>query len=179
MRNKIKIILLCFFLSLIIPINIYGEDDVKTVRVGWFESDLFQEGTSDDEEKSGYAYNYLRKISNYTSWKYEYVYGDWSTLYKMLCDGEIDVMAGMSYTEEREEYMFFPSEAMETDKYYLYKRISNISIVSSDLSSFDGKKLGLLENNRISDFALEWIEEKNVNLETIYFDSFESLHEAF
>ncbi len=151
----------------------------KVVRVGWFQSDLFQEGTSDDEPKSGYAYDYIRKLANYTDWEYEYVYGDWSELYDMLCDGEIDFMAGMSETEEREELMLFPEEAMEEDHYYLYKRANDKSMKSSDLSSFDGKKIGLLRDNRISDFAEEWIEENNVNIQVIYYDSFEKLDADF
>ena len=155
-----------------------SQSDNKTVRVGWFESDLFQEG-AEGEPKSGYSYNYLRKLSNYASWNYEYVYGDWSDLYDKLCRGEIDFMAGMSYSEERASLMLFPDQAMETDKYYLYKHSGDSSIVSSDLSTFDGKKIGLLRNNRISEFAESWIEARGVNAQTIYYDTFDSLHAAF
>jgi signal transduction histidine kinase/CheY-like chemotaxis protein len=154
-------------------------ENIQIVRVGWFQSDLFQEGTSDDEQKSGYAYDYLRKLSNYTNWKYEYVYGDWSELYEMLCRGEIDLMAGMSMTDERKSLMLFPNSAMETDEYYIYKRADDSSIKSSDTASFEGKKIGLLHNNRISDFAEDWVNENNINAEIIYFDSFDVLHEAF
>ena len=45
----------------------------KTVRVGWYQSDMFQEGTADDQIKKGYCYDYLQKVSGYTNWKYEYV----------------------------------------------------------------------------------------------------------
>ena len=48
----------------------------KTVRVGWYIEELFQEGSTDAEPKSGYSYDYLRKVADYTSWKYEYVYGE-------------------------------------------------------------------------------------------------------
>ena len=154
-------------------------ENIQIVRVGWFQSDLFQEGTSDDEQKSGYSYDYLRKLSNYTNWKYEYVYGEWSELYEMLCRGEIDLMAGMSITEERKSLMLFPNSAMETDEYYLYKRADDSSIKSSDTTSFQGKKIGLLHNNRISDFAEDWVNENNIDAEIIYFDSFDVLHEAF
>ena len=164
----------------LMPTSAFAADDEnEVVRVGWFQSDLFQEGTTDDEPKSGYSYSYLRKLADYTSWKYEYVYGDWAELYDKLCQGEIDVMAGMSLTEERQQLMFFPDEPMETDRYYLYKHSDDSTINSSSLSSFNGKKIGLLKNNRISDFAEDWAANKNVGVQLIYFDSFDELHEAF
>ncbi len=175
-------ILLFIVLALALMIsagNDVGESELKTVRVGWFQSDLFQEGTSDDEPKSGFAYDYLRALTNYTTWEYEYVYGDWAELYDMLCRGEIDFMAGMSETDERRELMLFPDSPMETDEYYLFKSADDDTIQTGNPASFNGKHFGLLRNNRISDFTLEWIEKNNVEAEIIWFDSFDDLHTAF
>ncbi len=74
--------------------------------------------------------------------------------------------------------MLFPSSSMGTDQYYLYKNGDDNSITISDLSSFDGKKIGLVKNNRLSDFALDWINGNNVDVETVYFDSLDSLNNA-
>ena len=64
-----------------------GKDkNLKTVRVGWYQSDMFQEGISDNEIKRGYCYDYLQKVSDYTSWEYEYVYGNWTELFRMLME---------------------------------------------------------------------------------------------
>ena len=49
----------------------------QVIRVGYYQSHNFQEGMSDEEMKSGYSYEYLQNIANYTGWTYEYVYGDW------------------------------------------------------------------------------------------------------
>ena len=54
------------------------EENEKIVRVGWYQSDMFQEGISDEQIKSGYCYDYLQKVSDYTNWEYEYVYGSWT-----------------------------------------------------------------------------------------------------
>ncbi len=183
MRKLLRPVL-CFIFALIMIVpaspSVYAaENEAKVVRVGWFISDLFQEGDNDDEPKSGYAYDYLRKLTDYTSWEYEYVYGDWSDLYERLCKGEIDFMAGMSLTEERKKLMLFPSSPMETDEYYLFKRSDDESINLGDLSSFEGKKIGLLRNNRISDFAEAWLSTNDVSAERIYFETFDDLHAAF
>lgn len=76
----IKIIagLFCFFLILVsfCPITaMAAEAEQKTVRVGYYVNDFFQEGASEDDVKSGYGYEYLRKVAYYSGWKYEYVYG--------------------------------------------------------------------------------------------------------
>ena len=151
----------------------------KIVRVGWYQSDMFQEGTGDDQIKSGYCYDYLQKVADYTSWEYEYVYGSWTELFRMLQRGEIDCLGGVSITEERKKTMLFPDFAMGTDQYYLYKKNNDDSISPSDLSTFTGKKVGGIRDNQITALTLNWMEEKNVDLEIVYFDSFEEQEEAF
>ena len=37
----------------------------QTVRVGWFQRDMFQEGSSESQPKSGYGYDYLQKMADY------------------------------------------------------------------------------------------------------------------
>lgn len=69
--------------------------------------------------RTGYCYEYERKIAAYTDWKYEYVEGSWVELLQMLENSEIDMLGGVSYTEERSEKMLFSSYAMGTQEYYL------------------------------------------------------------
>lgn len=171
-------VLFCFFEGIAVHAQGY-EENQKTVRVGWYQSDMFQEGTSDDQIKRGYCYDYLQKVSDYTNWEYEYVYGNWTELFRMLQRGEVDCLGGISVTEERKETMLFPDTAMGTDQYYLYKNIDDVSISPTDLSTFAGKKVGGIRDNQITAFTLEWMREKDVNLEVIYFDSFEEQEKAF
>ena len=67
-----------------------------TVKVGYYENEVFEEGAEEGAIKTGYAYEYYRKISEYTGWKYEYVYGDFNSLYDKLLNGEIDMLAGLA-----------------------------------------------------------------------------------
>lgn len=41
-------------------------DGVKVVRVGYYENEVFQEGAGDGKIRTGYAYKYYRKLSEYT-----------------------------------------------------------------------------------------------------------------
>ena len=151
----------------------------KTVRVGWYQSSLFQTGRTDEEEKSGYSYDYLQAVSDYTTWNYQYVYGDWSELMDMLENGEIDFLAGVSITQERQQKMLFPDTAMGTEMYYLCKRSDDTSISAGNLLTLNGKKIGLIANNLMSAYARKWITKNGINLEIVDFDGFDSLTEAF
>ena len=101
MAVVVTVLLVCLF-----PLNVDAKEDNKTVKVGWYYSKGFQEGGSDDEYKSGYAYEYLQHIANYTGWEYEYVYGSWGELYDGLLNGDIDILCGMSYAKERASIIF-------------------------------------------------------------------------
>lgn len=48
----------------------------EKVRVGYYENEVFQEGAKEGSVKTGYAYEYYQKLSEYTGWRYEYVYGE-------------------------------------------------------------------------------------------------------
>ena len=86
-----------FFFRIIIPIifvlmtagsicgKVCAEDtDAPTVRIGYYENEVFQEGAAEGAVKTGYAYEYYRKLSEYTGWRYDYVYGSFADLYQML-----------------------------------------------------------------------------------------------
>ena len=88
-------------LTLMYPVSATAEDTgAETVRVGYYENEVFQEGASEGAVKNGYAYEYYRKLSEYTGWKYEYVYGSFSDMYQMLLDGDIDLLAGLAFKED-------------------------------------------------------------------------------
>lgn len=81
----------------------YGEEEV--IRVGY----PIQEGLTEKDENgnySGYTYEYLQEVAQYTGWNYEFVEvpgtGDeqLTTLLTMLEQGKIDLMGSILYSEE-------------------------------------------------------------------------------
>lgn len=104
--------LLCLVLCALclLPASAPAENGVKVIRVGWYETPFNRKDSVG--RRTGYAYEYQRKIAAYTGWKYEYVEGTWSELLQMLRDGRIDLLSDVSYTEERAEEMLFSSIPM-------------------------------------------------------------------
>ena len=72
----------------------------------------FRKEPDDSAAKSGYSYEYIQKVASYTGWRYQYVYGEWKDLYEKLKTGEIDLMAGISYDDDRVNSMLFPEYEM-------------------------------------------------------------------
>lgn len=148
-----------------------------TVRIGYYENEVFQEGASANTPKTGYAYEYYRKLSEYTGWQYEYIYGDFNTLYHMFLNGDIDMIAGLAYLEEREQLMYYPDLPMGSTNYYLIKKDSAVDITATP-SSLSGKRIGTM-NGAMETILADWLEENGVKAEIIVFPSYDDLFLAF
>ena len=121
--GKLPAILLCIAAAvLFVSLNPLAETgDDETVRVGYYENEVFQEGAGQGIEKTGYAYEYYRKISEYTGWRYDYIYGDYGDLYEKLENGEIDLLAGLAFTDERAGVIGYPDLPMGSETFQLIK----------------------------------------------------------
>lgn len=97
-------LILCIMILLPIPVSAQ-EDRSKVVRVGWYEGTY--NTTGPDGQRRGYSYEYQQAVAAHTGWKYEYVEGSWAELMNMLKNGQIDLLGGISYAEERSTSMLF------------------------------------------------------------------------
>lgn len=170
-------LVVCFFSGFLMNDIPVFADDNKTVRVGYYENEIFQEGSGEGVVKSGYAYEYYRKMSEYTGWKYEYIYGTYAELYKQLIDGKIDLLAGLARTDEREEIIAYPDAPMGSGLYNLIKHDFDNS-VTSDPASFEGRKIGVLDSilvNALNDY----LKDQEVSADIVLYDDYVSLFEDF
>ena len=153
------------------------ENDSKTVRVGYYENEVFQEGARNDAVKAGYAYEYYRKLAEYTGWEYEYVYDDFSTLYQKLLDGDIDLLAGLAFKEDRAAFIGYPSAPMGNETYTLVKHDTDAETTINP-DSLNGKKIGVL-NSAIAATLNRYLNGQQIAAEVITFDDYEELFAAF
>ena len=169
--------LLCaLLLFTMVPVAAFAEEpETKVVRVGWYEDSYHTTGK--DGERSGYGYEYEQAVAAYTGWTYEYVKGGWSELMDMMAAGEIDLMGGVSYTDERAEKMLFSELAMGEEKYYLYADLVNADISASDLSTLNGKRIGLLKDSVQATQFYEWEEQHGLQLQYAYMIGYEDAQE--
>ncbi len=154
---------LLLLLSAVLPVKAAAETaPAKVVRVGSFE-DTFNY-VNEKGARKGYGYELLETLSGYTGWQFEYVTCDWSNCFEKLKNGEIDIIGGISYTEDRTQEMLFSDEPMGVEKYYLYADLSRADISASDYKTLNGKKIGVLMGTEPEVMLAEW--EKKYGLKT-------------
>ena len=147
------------------------------VRVGYYENEVFQEGAQEGTVKTGYAYEYYQKLSEYTGWKYEYVYGEFGELYQKLLNGEIDFLAGLAWRADRKDLIGYPDAAMGSENYNLVKHITEDSI-TTDPATLTGKKIGVLDS-AMAAVLDEYLKDHGIKTQVIRFADYEPLFVAF
>ena len=173
--RQVMAVLLCLFslfAMLSPPVLASAVETGKVVRVGWFDSSYNIKDALD--RRSGYCYDYQRKIAAYTGWKYEYVEGSWVELMQKLENGEIDMLGGVSYTKERAERMLFPSYAMAAQEYYLYIAADQIDAFNEDFSYFNGKRIGVNRGTVQVGLFRKWAKTHQLSAELVELSSAES-----
>ena len=167
MRKSVCALLsLLLLLSAVLPVKAAAETaPVKVVRVGSFE-DTFNY-CNEKGARKGYGYELLQTLSGYTGWQFEYVTCDWSDCFEKLENGEIDIMGGISYTEDRAEEMLFSDEPMGEEKYYLYADLSRADISASDYKTLNGKKIGVLMGTEPEVMLTEWEEKHGIKTQHV------------
>ena len=192
-KSACVVLSLLLLLSAVLPVKAAAETaPAKVVRVGSFE-DTFNY-VNEKGARKGYGYELLETLSGYTGWQFEYVTCDWSDCFEKLENGEIDIMGGISYTEDRAEEMLFSDEPMGVEKYYLYADLSRADISASDFKTLNGKKIGVLMGTEPEVMLTEWEEKYGLETEHVNIsnnedvkqklanheiDCFVSLEEAF
>ena len=143
----------------------------KIVRVGWYETPFNR--TDSLGRRSGYAYEYQRKIAAYTGWRYEYVEGSWPELLEMLKNGEIDLMSDVSYMESRAGEMLFAALPMGTEAYFLYITSANKTITSENPATLNGMRVGVTGTSIQKELFIDWAEKHGVRADLVEMDGSE------
>ena len=165
-RSICAVLCLLLLLSVALPVKAAAETaPVKVVRVGSFE-DTFNY-CNEKGARKGYGYELLETLSGYTGWQFEYVTCDWSDCFEKLKNDEIDIMGGISYTEDRAEEMLFSDEPMGEEKYYLYVDLSRADISASNFKTLNGKKVGVLMGTEPEVMLTEWEEKYGIKTQHV------------
>jgi len=152
--------------AVLAPVSAFAETNGKrTIRVGWVESTFNM--TDRFGRRSGYAYEYQQKIAAYTGWEYQYVTASWTQLLEMLKQGEIDLLADVSYTEERAKDMLYSSLPMGEEEYYAYVASRNRELSADDYTTFNGKKIGVNKGSMQKRKFMEWARQYGIEADIV------------
>lgn len=132
-------------------INAIGNDN-RTIRVAY----PVQKSLTEVDEQgnySGYTYEYLLEIAQYTGWNYEFVQvpgeinESITKLMKMLEDGEIDIMGGMLYNEPLEKMYNYAGNSYGVVNTVLQVLYENTAIDSISSQTMKKIRIAIMENS--------------------------------
>ena len=141
----------------------------RTVKVGFFEMQGFQYYDKAGNP-AGYNVEYLKMISNFTGWSYEYVPAkNYSDALEMLENKEIDLLAPVMATAKWMELYEYSAFSMGTGYYALVCDAGNEKYTYEDWDSLTGVSVAVPEGYPITECFIEYIETNNLDVELIYY----------
>lgn len=176
-KTKYKLILLLLLLFFVGNLGIKQTEAAKIMKVGYFDENGFikeENGTF-----RGYTVEYLKKIAEYTGWKYEFVrYDTWGECIEKLESGELDLFCPMIYSEKRAEKLAFTDTPVGYASTILYAR-EDSDIYYGDTTQISGKKIGIAPGSAQSEHFFEYAEENHiVDYEEVHFHAEDKMMEA-
>lgn len=165
--RRIKYLLpLLFLLTATLPVQaanpaVNVQSQRRLLTVGYSEVTGLSE-TGPDGKPHGLIIDYLNEISKYTNWDYEYIKSD--SLFDDFLAGKFDLIGGNYYMPELEQYFAYPKYSMGNSLSALFCRKDDADIKSYELTSLNGKTIGIYEK------ATENIRRLKVFLESNHLD---------
>ena len=164
-RNIIRYILYSVFVFLLsdqIALQAAAEEpDATVLRVAFTDAEGYVT-YSENEEYRGVVVDYLNEIAKYTGWTYEYV--ETSDTIGDFLNGKFDLLGGTFYTDETAELFAYPDYDCGYAKALLMARKDDASILSYDLSSFNGKTIGVYDYSDGRVYRLkQWLSSKGLD----------------
>ena len=168
--NKLILSLVLFSLFTVSFIYPVRAEEERTVKVGYTIFENYQEG-DEGEYKSGFGYEYLQRISYYTGWKYEYVYGSFPELLEKLEKGEIDIMGDISYTSQRAKVMDFSALPQGKENYYIFCKPDHPDIDPDVPATLSNKKISVTQGSYQEGLLKEWAWQNDYYIEIVSYAS--------
>ena len=165
------------FLTIFSPVNCYARDGKKIIRVGFYTMDNYQE-CDENGNYSGYFVDYLREISQYTGWEYEFIQMNYSACLKSLNDRNIDLVCGVDYSSFRTSTLDFSAQPAVTTHYELYALKDNDTYYYNDYADFDGISIGVLASCKQLDALDDYADAHHFSFEKQYFENTAQLEKA-
>lgn len=158
--------------------------ETKVVRVAF----PTQEGMSffgHSGKVTGYNYDYLEKISEYTGWEMEYVpYASADgneavgSAINDLMEGNVDLLGPLLKNEATEEMFDFPEHSYGT-VYTTLCALSASNLRENNLHQQDLIKVGLWEKAEVRNGeVIAYLDSENLSYEITYYDSADAQHQA-
>ena len=154
--------------------NLFDITHKKTIRVAWYERDGYFEKDKRDN-LYGFGIEYLKAISEYTGWEYEFIKGTREECIHYLEMGYVDIMAPVGVGEEFSGAKV-SREVIGEDFGYIYKAGNNFHLNFEDIKSFPKVTLGIEKKSGLLENLTRYCEEKDIRFyEVTMYDTLDEM----
>ncbi|MEG2000488.1 MAG: GGDEF domain-containing protein [Evtepia sp.] len=159
MHRTLKMILVCLLLFCVPAAASFEES--TTIRIGFPQQPRLTESSADGQ-LSGYTYDYLMEISQYTGWNYEFVIPDGKDLNEnlailmdMLKNHEIDLLGGMKKNEALESQFSYAAYHYGVSSVVLLAPLSNAALTSYNYYKQEPLRIAVLAHAKQQNALLQ------------------------
>lgn len=168
-------LLLFLLLPVFTPFMAKAAEKKTVLKVAFPQLKGFSE-TDENGFRHGLIVDYLTEIAKYTNWEYEYVDVSSDNTLELFEEGAFDLMGGAYYAPDFEAMYGYPKYSCGYSKSFLMARADDYSLKTYNLSSLNGKKIGVydraVENIRILE---QYLKAHSLDCELVYY-SYEDLN---
>lgn len=149
----------------------------RVVRVGYYLYEGYQEVDSNNVY-SGYGYDYLKEISQFAGWDYEFVIASFSECIKMLENGEVDLVGGIDKDILKSDKIIYSHFSNRNSSTHLYTKVTNTELNFDDFSRIDGINTGILEDDYQEAYLDEYSRRNHITLYKKYYKTLQEMEAA-
>lgn len=157
--------------SCFLPTTVHADESEK-VKVGYFFRDGYH--IEENNSRSGYGYEVLQLIARYADGiYYEYTGYEKSRIeaFEMLYNGEIDLLTSAHGSSKGIENISFSDKNIGTCSSMLTVKAGNISIEAGNYATYEGMRVGIVEDDVHDECFHEYAAEKGFSYNPIYYDT--------
>ena len=180
MRKTILLCICCLVIWLYAPCTAFSQSTPaagQVVRIGYMNHAGFLQ-KQEDGTFTGFFYDYLMKVSSFTNWNYEFVYGSYPELSKKLQEGSIDFLCAFTYTPERAKIYDFSKYPVGFESTVLYVKPDNDRIYYEDYSAFEGLRIAVQDDTYQQQALREYAAAKGFRYTEVPFDKMDDTFQA-
>lgn len=150
----------------------------RTVKAGYFYNGDFMH-KNEDGAYAGYDIEYYDMVAGYADWSVEFVeYDSLNSALAALKSGEIDMMSGLSKTQERENSYLIANVKMCTSKIAVQTRSDDDRFAPGRTETMGDMTCGILKGSNVITLYTDWCGQNGMTPHIVEYDSIQLRNQA-
>ena len=166
----------CIF-AFLLPCAAFADDSVPRAETPDYKVAFYASANYHVQDetgaRSGYGYEMMQSVSQYMQCTFSYVGYDKTPAEceEMLRTGEVDLYTAARKTDARAAEFAFSKHPAITATTAMNVKVDNTSVVAGDYSTYNGLRIGLLSRHTYNGKVLQFIQDKGIDCEIVYYDT--------